>query len=97
MTKFINVVKVKVKEVYKEDYLKKMHEMPKFKGLTSSKLIEIGPNYYCMIGEWESESHLAKARPQMINFLDTIRPLLEEISSKLGVTDPASGPVIQEI
>jgi len=96
MAKFVNIVKVKVKEVYKEDYLKKIKEMPKFKGLNSSKVIEIGPNNFCMIGEWESESHLVKARPQMIKFLDTIRPLLEEISPELGVTDPASGPVIQE-
>ena len=96
MTKFINVVKVKVKEVYKEDYLQKVKDMPKYQGLISTKLIETGVNSYCFIGEWESENHIAKARPQMIKFLDSIRPLLEQISPELGITDPASGPVIQE-
>ena len=96
MTKFINVVRIKVKEVYKEDYLKKMDEMPKYLGLISLKLIETGANSFCVVGEWESENHIKKARPQMINFLDSIRSLLEEISPELGVTDPVSGPVIKE-
>ena len=30
----------------------------------------------------------------MVAWLDTIRPMLEVISEELGVTDPASGPVI---
>ena len=30
----------------------------------------------------------------MIAFLDTIRDILDEISDDLGVTDPASGPLI---
>ena len=30
----------------------------------------------------------------MIAYLDTIRDILEELSSELGVTDPVSGPVI---
>ena len=96
MPKFSNVVRVKVKEVYKEDYLKKIDQMPKYKGLLSVKLIETGSNSYCMVCEWESENHIAKARPQMIKFLDSIRPLLETISPELGVTDPVSGPIIKE-
>ena len=36
------------------------------------------------------------ARPQMITSLDSVRDLLEEISPELGVTDPASGPVVLE-
>ena len=32
----------------------------------------------------------------LIKFLDTIRPMLEEISPVLGVTDPVSGPVVAE-
>jgi len=32
----------------------------------------------------------------MIAGLDTVRLLLEEISSELGVTDSVSGPVIME-
>ena len=96
MSKFINVVKVKVKEVYKEEYLKKTKEMKRFKGLISSKTIEIGPNAYCFIGEWDSQTSYKAAYPQMIEHLNTIRSLLEEISNELGVTDPSSGPIIIE-
>ena len=32
----------------------------------------------------------------MIAGLDTVRPMLEEISPELGVTDPVAGPVILE-
>ena len=39
----------------------------------------------------------AEARDKMIAGLDTVRPLLEEISPELGVTDPVSGSVIMEI
>ena len=42
------------------------------------------------------EQAIAKARDKMIAGLDTVRSLLDEISPKLGVTDPVSGPVIME-
>jgi len=44
----------------------------------------------------EIEDAIAAARPNLIKFLDTIRPMLEEISPVLGVTDPVSGPVVAE-
>jgi hypothetical protein len=50
----------------------------------------------CIIGEWKGEQSIAKARDKMIAGLDTVRPLLEEISPELGVTDPVAGPVIME-
>ena len=37
---------------------------------------------------------LENARPQMIAFLDTIRNILIEFSQDLGITEPASGPVV---
>ena len=40
--------------------------------------------------------HIAKARPKMIEFLDTLRHTLEELSPDLGVTDPHSGTVVIE-
>ena len=49
-----------------------------------------------MIGEWSSEDDIAKARPEMIKFLDKLRHTLEELSSELGVTDPSSGTVVIE-
>ena len=39
---------------------------------------------------------IAKARPKMIEFLDSLRHTLEELSPDLGVTDPHSGTVIIE-
>jgi hypothetical protein len=65
-------------------------------GLISTKLIQTGPNNMCTIGEWKDEQSIAKARDKMIAGLDTVRPLLDEISPELGVTDPVSGPVIME-
>ena len=49
---------------------------------------------YC--SEWKDADSITKARDKMIAGLDTVRPLLEEISPALGVTDPVSGPVIME-
>ena len=44
----------------------------------------------------KDEQSIAKVRDKMIAGLDTVRPLLEEISPELGITDPVSGPVIME-
>jgi hypothetical protein len=48
------------------------------------------------VGIWNSEDDLIKARPLMIEFLDSIRHMMEEISPELGITDPVSGPVVFE-
>ena len=100
MSKFMNVVRSKVKEGKKDEYIKKLKEffnnMKGTEGLISIKQIQTGPNTYCVVGEWQNENAIEKARPKMIASLDTVRPLLEEISPELGVTDPVSGPVIME-
>ena len=100
MSKFMNVVRSKVKEGKKDEYMKKLKEffdnMRGTEGLISMKLIETGPNNMCIIGEWKDAQSIVKARDKMIAGLDTVRPLLEEISPALGVTDPVSGPVIME-
>ncbi len=96
----MNVVRSKVKQDKKDEYMKKLKEffdnMRGTEGLISMKLIETGPNNMCIIGEWKDAQSIAKARDKMIAGLDTVRPLLEEISPALGVTDPVSGPVIME-
>ena len=100
MSKFMNVVRSKVKEGKKDEYIKKLKEffdnMQSTEGLISMKQIQAGPNNMCIIGEWKDEQSIAKARNKMIAGLDTVKPLLEEISPELGVTDPVSGPVIME-
>ena len=96
----MNVVRSKVKEGKKDEYMKKLKEffnnIKGTDGLISMKQIQTGPNTMCIIGEWKDEQSIAKAREKMIAGLDSVRSLLEEISPELGVTDPVSGPVIME-
>ena len=100
MSKFMNVVRSKVKEGKKDEYMKKLKEffnnIKGTDGLVSMKQIQTGPNTMCIIGEWKDEQSIAKARDKMIAGLDSVRSLLEEISPELGVTDPVSGPVVME-
>ena len=100
MSKFMNVVRSKIKEGKKDEYMKKLKEffnnIKGTDGLISMKQIQTGPNTMCIIGEWKDEQSIAKAREKMIAGLDSVRSLLEEISPELGVTDPVSGPVIME-
>ena len=96
MAKFMNIVKVKVKSSHRKEYLQVCDEMPKFGGQISAKFVETVPNHFTMIGEWNSEDDIAKARPEMIKFLDKLRHTLEELSPELGVTDPSSGTVVIE-
>ena len=96
----MNVVRSKVREGKKDECMKKLKEffnnMKGTDGLVSMKQIQTGSNSMCIIGEWQDEQSIAKARDKMIAGLDAVRPLLEEISPELGVTDPVSGPVIME-
>ena len=77
MAKFMNIVRCKVKTSNREEYLKKIDDMPKFEGQISAKYVETKPNEFFIIGEWNSEDAIAKARPKMIEFLDSLRHTLE--------------------
>ena len=96
MAKFMNIVRCKVKTSARYEYLNKVKQMQKFEGQLSAKYIETKPNEFFMVGEWNSEDDIAKARPKMISFLDSLRHTLEELSPDLGVTEPHSGSVIVE-
>ena len=96
MAKFMSLVRCKVKPSGREEYLKKVDDMPKFNGQISAKYVETKPNEIFMIGEWNSEDDIAKARPEMIKFLDSLRHTLEELSPDLGLTEPHSGTVVIE-
>ena len=101
MAKFMNVVRSKVKEGMKDEYMKKLQDffnnMKGTDGLISMKQIQTGPNNMCIVGEWKDADSIAKARDKTIAGLDAVRSLLEEISPELGVTDPISGSVIMEL
>tara|TARA_B100001057_G_scaffold326671_1_gene326924 strand:+ start:61 stop:405 length:345 start_codon:yes stop_codon:yes gene_type:complete len=94
MSKFISLVKFKVKIEEESNFIESMQKFKLPDGLVYRKLIKIGDYSYCSIIEWANEQALANARPHMIAFLDTIRNMLIEFSQDLGVTDPASGRVI---
>ena len=96
MAKFMNIVRCKVKTSNREEYLKKLTRCQSSMGKFQLKYVETKPNEFFMIGEWNSEDAIAKARPKMIEFLDSLRHTLEELSSELGVTDPHSGTVVIE-
>ena len=55
-----------------------------------------GQQTFVAYGLWESEEKTADARPLMIGVLGSTRHLLEELSPKLGLTDPVSGTVVFE-
>ena len=59
MAKFMNIVRCKVKSSNREEYLKKIDEMPKFDGQISAKYVETKPNEFFMIGEWNSEDDIS--------------------------------------
>ncbi len=96
MTKFSNVVRFIAKNGQREAMIKAFKEAPHYDGLSSQTLVQTGENTFCAVGVWNDEESLVNAREKMISFLDSVRPMLEEISPELGVTDPVSGPVIVE-
>lgn len=92
--KYSNIVRCKVKEGKFEEVVKKLTHSSEMAGLEQNTLVRTGENTLCSIGIWESEEHIANARTEMIQLLDTIRDDLETLSEELGVTDPVSGPII---
>jgi len=97
MTAF-NCVRFRVKPGRDQEFLdahrKMKHNWP---GMKQANLIKTGDRTYCIIGEWTGMDALAAARPHMIASLDTFRDTLEDLGGGLGVTDPASGPVVLEL
>ncbi len=96
MAKYSNVVKCIVQDGNQDDFIEKFNQIPKWEGMRRAILIKTGDQTFCSVGIWEDESSLVKNRDNMIAFLDTLRPMLEEISPELGVTDAVSGTVVVE-
>ena len=46
MAKFMNIVRCKVKPSYREEYLQKIEERPKFDGQISAKYVETKQNEF---------------------------------------------------
>jgi hypothetical protein len=94
MTAF-NVVRFRVKQGQEQQFLDAHKKVAAdWPGLAHVNLIKTGDRTYCIIGEWSDMDALAKARPNMIATLDSLRHTLEDLGGGLGVTDPVSGPVV---
>jgi quinol monooxygenase YgiN len=97
MTAF-NAVRFKVKPGRDDDFVGAHRKVARdWPGMRRANLIKTGEHSYCIIGEWDDMESLAAARPDMIATLDSFRDMLEELGGDLGVTDPASGPVVLEL
>ena len=93
-----NVVRFRVKPGMEDKFIASQKasledEMP---GGLDAALIKTGDRSYCFVGKWTSFDNIVAARPQMIGFLDEVRPYLEDLGGGLGLTDPVSGTVVAE-
>ena len=97
MTAF-NAVRFRVKPGREQDFLDAHRRAERnWPGLRRASMIGTGEGTYCIIAEWDDMDSLAAARPNMIATLDSFRETLEDLGGGLGVTDPASGPVVLEM
>lgn len=62
--------------------------------LVHANVIKTGDRSYCIIAEWTDMDACIKARPNMIDTLNSFRDTLEDLGGGLGVTDAAAGPVV---
>lgn len=92
--RFLNNVRVRCKEGCEDNFIAETKQWVNPEGMLDAYWAKTGERSYCFVGLWESEEKLVAARPQMIEHLNAVRDFFEELSPELGVTDPASGPVI---
>ncbi|MDB9703688.1 antibiotic biosynthesis monooxygenase [Rhodospirillales bacterium] len=98
MSNFASSVRFQVKIGQENAFLEavKKFDVSQHLGCISHQVIDAGNGRFQSNVVWESEDAIAVARPNLIKFLDTLRPTLAEISPELGVTDPISGPIIKK-
>jgi quinol monooxygenase YgiN len=97
MTAF-NAVRFRVKTGREKDFLDAHTRAERnWRGLQRANIIKTGERTFCIIAEWSDMDALAAARDSMVATLDTFRDTLEDLGGGLGVTDPASGPVVLEL
>ena len=98
MGNFASSVRVQVKTGQEDAFLEavKKFDVSQHPGCVSHQVIDAGNGRFQSNVVWENKDALAAARPNLIKFLDTMRPMLAEISPELGVTDPISGPIVEK-
>lgn len=93
MTAF-NAVRFKIKPGREQDFLDAHNKVAaEWPGLRHANIVKTGERSYCLIAEWDDTDALGKARPQMVNTLNSFRNTLEDLGDGRGVTDAVSGPV----
>ena len=96
MDTFINIIKIKVKNGSKKDYINKIKYTTDFEGLVSTKHVALNSNTYFVIEEWTSKKALTKARETIENFdkMSNFVKLVEENPSEIEIIDSLGGPII---
>ena len=90
-----NIVRFRVKSGRDQAFLDAHRRVEaNWRGLEHANIIKTGEGAYCIVAQWSDMEALAAARPAMIATLDSFRDTLEDLGGGLGVTDPASGPVV---
>jgi hypothetical protein len=91
---YMNIVRMRVKSDRIDDYIQALKTQPSWEGQLETRTIRFGDNGFCGYGLWESQEAMMAQMDNMVSWLDTVRPMLEELSAELGVTDAISGPVV---
>ena len=99
MSKYISNVRFKVSSGRGDEMIElhKDFNISDYKGALSFQLVNCGEGRFFSTILWDSQSSLVESRPALISFLDKCRPLLDEITPELGVTDPVSGEIVFEV
>ena len=98
MGKCLSNVRFRVNSNNQDAFLEeiKSFNISDYEGALSHQVVDCGDGKFFTTIQWESREALIKSRSALVSFLDSVRPLLEEISPELGVTDPISGEIIFE-
>jgi hypothetical protein len=98
MSNFASSVRFQVKTGQEDAFLEavKKFDVSQYGGCVSHQIIDTGNGRFQSNVVLENEDAIAAARPNLIKFLDSMRPTLAEISPELGVTDPISGHIVEK-
>ena len=95
MSKYATSVRFLVKYGKEDEFLDGIRTSPNF-GETYSHTVKTGNLTFVWNAIFESEEALINSRSGMTSNLNWLRDCLQEITPELGVTDPVSGPIVEE-
>ena len=92
------VVRFRPKPELEQDFVDKYTSLKReFDGLVKAALMRTADGDYFAVAEWESEAHLAAARPAMAGNLANFRETLQFMGSEPNVTEAFSGTAIYHV